>query len=735
MKLARIPLLVVLVLVGLLTACSKTGKPSPDTQVIIPETTKVADGVTRDALTEYDPDTGIMRFSAHTAALANLKPDDVLVSEPSAAAPHGYLRKVKAMRQEGDVVILETTQAALTDAIYQGELDFERELEPEDLLEPEVFVEGLSITPALDPQAGFKFTARFDETVLDITEGGVRSQVHVNGSLSFNVDVHVGLAIGGKVLPWPDIYVKRFEASAGVAQRAELRISGDANAKFTKDIQVASVPFSTFCLFIGPVPLCFSPTMYMFVGASGEVNLRFDYQVVQTFEARVGARYAKGRGWENIGLGPTFDTTLGQTPSINARLKASGYTRAEIGLMLYGLAGPTFGVKLGVELDAAIPRDPFWTLSGFLEAYYGLVVQLPILGRVADHRDTIFKVSKEVGRSPNSPPIIEVKQSNIRIDHGQPVDFTWFRNDGGCLGIFCIFDPEDGVPSYTLTSDKDGVLPKGQYTFATAGLRTVTIRATDRKGASASASFRVDVVNTPPTAYGSASTDSVPQGVEFWVSASASDPNTQLDCSALTWSATAPDTVAPTVVGTDVCYGKAIFNIQGTRAVTLTAQDPEGAVSRPRTFSVYVTAPPPNQPPVTTAGGEFTVRENRRNTSGGTYSRILKHGAEVRRDSWTTGYTLSVHAYDPERPDDPNAITYTFAASCGNCRDKSRVTLGSNHSGTLELNSLSGWYPGRLGDEFPGRHAEIYLHVAVSDGTTAVQWTTMVLVYFSDGVN
>ena len=71
---------------------------------------------------------GTLRFSRSTALLAALKLDDVLVSEPSAAAPSGFLRKVKSIRLDGSGVVLETTQASLTDVITQGDLSAETEL-------------------------------------------------------------------------------------------------------------------------------------------------------------------------------------------------------------------------------------------------------------------------------------------------------------------------------------------------------------------------------------------------------------------------------------------------------------------------------------------------------------------------------------------------------------------------------------------------------------------------------
>ena len=68
----------------------------------------MADADTRAALAAYDPQSGVLKFSKSTPVLANLKPGDVLVSEPSNAAPSGDLRTVTAIRQGGTDTVLDT---------------------------------------------------------------------------------------------------------------------------------------------------------------------------------------------------------------------------------------------------------------------------------------------------------------------------------------------------------------------------------------------------------------------------------------------------------------------------------------------------------------------------------------------------------------------------------------------------------------------------------------------------
>ncbi len=729
-RLASVGLLLVLVV-----ACGPAGgvQPPPARPVVVPDTTKVTDDATRAALESYDPDTGVMRFSDVTGVLASLAPDDVLVSEPSAAAPYGYLRKVKEVRREGDDLVLETTQANLTDAVHQGELDASAELAPAELVSATAFVDGLTVGPAshIGPAVGvgdgFSFRAGFDEVVLDLHEGPVTAKVRVSGELFFNAGYHVGVGIEG-CLELPPVCVDRFEAWIGVQQHAQLTVSGEASAKLSKEIKVAEYRFAPKCFAIGPVPVCIVPTVYVFVGASGEVNLRFRYAAVQTADARIGAKWTDDRGWEDIAPGPLFDTTFDQSFDVTAGLNAQTYLKAEGALMLYGITGPTIGAKLGLELDAKIPRDPFWVLRGSLEAYYGFIVDIPVIGRLAESNGTLYSLSREFGRSENSPPIIFVQRPDNRIDLGRPVELGFFFSNGACVGIYCVTDPEDGVPTVTLSSDRDGPLPTGRHVFATPGLRTVTVTATDKRNARSTATFRVDVVNTPPVAYGSAGSDTVQQTVPLFISAAASDPNSKLDCSALRWAAQAPDVVEAVVIGTDVCYGRAVFNVLGQRSVTLTAVDPQGAASPARTFSVFVTDPPPNLPPNVTRPLTVSGRYYPDPSSGQTATGPIPYGGRAVPSS--NPLTLTVEAVDPERPADPNAITYAFSARCANCARKESVPL-TNSGGTAQVPGPLSWYPGRLSDEFLTADIEAYFSVTVSDGTTPITLTWLVIVPFS----
>src|SRR6476661_785906 len=90
---------------------------------IIPDTTKISDDLTKNALTSYDRTTGRMIFSSETLLLKRLNVNDVLVSDPGPNAPSGYLRKISSKRRDQGRIILETVQAKLTEAITRGTLN------------------------------------------------------------------------------------------------------------------------------------------------------------------------------------------------------------------------------------------------------------------------------------------------------------------------------------------------------------------------------------------------------------------------------------------------------------------------------------------------------------------------------------------------------------------------------------------------------------------------------------
>lgn len=635
---AQLPTLLLpagLALIVLLAACSRAPPPvQAPLETVIPETTRVADSSTLAVLSGFDLATGELRFDASTPMLEALRPDDVIVGEPTAAAPHGFLRRIHSIQQQGDGLVLQTSQANLTEAIHQGEVDATGTFGPEDLLEPTVYFEGVSVQ-ALDQEAltlqhrldssdwetfgeiqpaqrigeGYSFRVGLDEVLLDVDIEGVKVRIEVTGEIFFNAGYGAGLKIE-PCFDLPPTCLTRFEVSAGLEQTARIRIDGEAAVALDIEKHVASVPFSPIVLFIGPVPVVLVPSVDIYVGANGEVRLSFTYGVTERFAALLGARWTDERGWEDIReFGLSLDGY--DTFDINASFKASVYVRPEAKILLYGLVGPSVSATAGMELDAEIPRDPVWRVRAYLIGELAFEVSLPVIGKLSNYSTKLFEFSLDGRASPNSPPRVNVHRGFLRIP---------LRTSAPLRSSYSVQDPEEGSQiNVTLRSSNpaDTLRHGYDHTFTTAGMRTVHITATDTHGATSEGEVQVDVYNPPPTAFASVPFTSTRASappprylVPFNMSVGATDPiDGRLGCDGLSVQVAAPDTAQIVVTDTPSgqnCEVVAHFWVQGDRTVSVYATDQDGIRSSTRNFVISVGEPPLLPPPVITSGGILT---------------------------------------------------------------------------------------------------------------------------------
>lgn len=692
-----------------LAACSvapaDTRRPA-----IIPDTTKVADAATRDALASYDPASGELRFASGTQVLDGLRVGDVLVSQPSAHAPAGYLRKVESIGREGGEVVLVTSQANLTDAITQGEIVASGDLEPEDVTATAAHLPGVtagvrgdaSTRPGVGTGDGYSFHVGFDEVALDIGQGDVQVEVVLDGDLYFNAGWSIDLGIE-PCLAVPPVCVDRFEAKVGVEERLRVSLSGEAKAQLTKEVSVATYHFRPLVFFIGPVPVVVVPSIEVFVGAEGAVSLRFSYGLTETASAVVGARWTDDGGWQDI-TGFGVDLAEQDSFDVSATMDAQAYARAVASLKFYDAAGPALGLRLGVEFDAEVPRDPILVVRGKIAGYVAFVVDLPVLGTLDEHRKTLFDETYQLTTSPNQPPRFSgVKTDTIHADVGSPVVLG--PRNGGLQGYFDVMDPEGGTLRLAAVSSLDGPIPL-TYTFTTPGTRTVTVTATDPHGAAASATLTVEAASPPPiitTSYSGQPLVDVP----YAISANAYDPvGGDLFCSALTWSVAPPDTLTG-----GGCQARVTFMVEGQRTVEVTATNPYGSSST-ETLTFDVGPEPENKPPLITSFHIVAAEGPRSYPTGpgDIYACITGYLCEVPEGAvlwngqarYVEDYVLPLYLSVAATDDRGAPLTVTWSCTAGT----SSATVTDDGDGTF---SCSPYFPGQT----------IVVKVVVSDGDSA----------------
>ncbi len=662
-----------ILLVAVLTACGATQPPTPATSTaIIPDTTRVTDAATRGALSAYDASSGTLTFSSTTPTLARLEAGDVLVSEPSSAAPSGYLRKVTGVHQSGGQVVLDTTQANLTDAISEGELNADFQLTGDDLLSTQGLPQGVTLTAlpsrggGVKAQAGvgenYGFRLSFDHTFVPVQGPNATGTVKVDGAVEFNVGYGVNIGISG-CFELPPICVKSFQASVGFAQGSHLNITGDFQGVVGDSVLVGTQYFKPKVFFIGPVPVVLVPKVELYLTAGGEIKAHVKFAASESVTAQLGARWTKGQGWKDIsGFGINGSVS---PPTFSGSLKPRVGVRSVASFTLYDVAGPEAGLEGGVNLDVAYPRNPAWIVGGFLKGTLGFRVTLPILGTLASYNTTLFDINKELGRSGNTPPTLALTSQPHTVNANAPVNFRALCTaNGPTFGngeLFVAADAEDGCPQVTVSSDRDGTLTP-DYSFTSTGDRTITATARDSAGQTTQLRFVLSVINPPPSLTLTYAGDAH-QGTPYSISASIADPNegSATDfCANTTWAVDAPDTLRQV----NGCQVEVTFGTTGARSVRVSTHDRLGAVTS-QTVNLTVLPPLENPYPKVTYAGVFdrdaprldapgcsTTSVVQGNTIDLTWPRISCSGAEA----GPTVYYAGVRLENPQN----EALTYDW---------------------------------------------------------------------------
>ncbi len=199
------------------------------------------------------------------------------------------------------------------------------------------------------------------------------------------------------------------------------------------------------------------------------------------------------------------------------------------------------------------------------------------------------------GASGQPLPKVDLVQNNVTVNYKVPMDLT---------KLYKITVPGGGLYFTTITSDVDGKIDTAfasNQTFKTQGVRHITIKVQTQAGLSDLAVLTLTAVNTAPSITDLSAPTTIGLGVGWALNSAviAPDPNEltgKLDCSRLKWSVTGSDLLTTETASNFGCDAFVIFGAEGSRAVSLTATDPEG-LSVSKTFTVAVTKRPDVIPP------------------------------------------------------------------------------------------------------------------------------------------
>ena len=249
------------------------------------------------------------------------------------AAPNGFLRKVTSVKKHDGRMVLETEQAALTDAIKKADVNLDINIDPDG--NHTLHDNGPTKRNPLGAAPAHAVPAAADGEIFSYSG----DELDATGSLALSLNMRV--AENGKI---------DFETKADLDLDSEFKLQnpGDWNKDlFTKQVLPVTIIVDDF-----PVTL----VNELSVSAKGSVDTEADATVKSSLERTVGYRYLSSEGLSPI------DEESEQTFEIAAadqdNLDASGHGAVNVNLTssVFGIAGPEITTGIDTDFDASLEK-------------------------------------------------------------------------------------------------------------------------------------------------------------------------------------------------------------------------------------------------------------------------------------------------------------------------------------------------------------------------------------------
>lgn len=347
-------LIVLLIMAAfLLMSCDKTTKPE-DTPTVINDNTVILSDEVSDQCQDGGEGAIILPAVPQTEALIV---GNIIVGKPSAQFPNGFLRRVTALNMQRQNVSVTTVPAALTEALESGYVSITQVLNPTQLKSTAGAIPGVKLVQG--ERGNFQFI--IDSVLYDAdgNSGTTNDRVTFSGTADLDLTLNGYIQIQNNRLKQMRFTSQQtFDVSAAISNSTSF-------FNLDQDVTIFSQTFSPFLVYFGAFPVVLTPYLEVKINLAGNatatLNIGYDYQNTCT----AGIQY-KDNQWRPVNS-ISESATSGMTDPLAFNVSYKATLQPEIGVMFYGIIGPTIGVGAFGEMIVNPAVENWWQLwAGFV---------------------------------------------------------------------------------------------------------------------------------------------------------------------------------------------------------------------------------------------------------------------------------------------------------------------------------------------------------------------------------
>jgi hypothetical protein len=297
-------------------------------------------------------------------------------------------------------------------------------------------------------------------------------------------------------LSWSPAGVDSADARVTVTGNASLSAGiGAAGSCALAQTAVARWDAPPLRLSVGPIPVVIVPRTTLYVSGEASASAAVEAGVHGHLSATAGLRYDDG---EVHPIGSFEHSFSYSAPSTRVTASLGARVIPSVTLLLYGRAGPRFDLAAGLDLEAAVDGDPWWTLEAPVKLSAG--IEVPGFDDLSIPQQTVFSRSFPLAEADRDPPVADDPPGAERVRIGWDTRATdvdlhvwdeaghhaWFMDPAAVPGGALSEDDRFGFgPEYFSESGGGGTFIYGLCYFddSGAGATTVAVRVTDPGGA------------------------------------------------------------------------------------------------------------------------------------------------------------------------------------------------------------------------------------------------------------